>query len=434
MAEVAPQALYIGIDLGTSGCRACVIDEHQRLVADDSRHFDAGLESDPQHWWACTLQVLGQVIAQTNSRLAPQNMQQIPHAVIAVDGTSGTLLLCNANGTPVTPALMYHDSRSQAQATLIKQLAPAESGGHGATSALAKLMYLQHTPGAASAAYALHQADWISAQLSGHYGVSDENNCLKLGYDIIHRCWPEWFDDLGINRSLLPSVLKPGAPIAPIRKTLASDFGLPASTQIVAGTTDGVASTLATGIQTTGQAVTSLGSTLILKILSDRPVFSPAHGVYSHRLDDQWLVGGASNCGGKTLLQFFSLEQLQQMTPLLQPNQNTGLNYYPLPAVGERFPLNDATLTPRLTPRPEDDRIFFQAILEGLAEVEYQGYQLLTSLGAPYPTGVYTVGGGSHNMAWQSIRENKLGIKVYTSQQTQAAFGTALLAARHAKH
>ena len=75
---------------------------------------------------------------------------------------------------------------------------------------------------------------------------------------------------------------------------------------ICAGTTDGVASFIATRAAAPGDAVTSLGTTLVLKLLSDKPIFAPAQGVYSHRLGDRWLAGGASNTGGGALLAHFS--------------------------------------------------------------------------------------------------------------------------------
>ena len=75
---------------------------------------------------------------------------------------------------------------------------------------------------------------------------------------------------------------------------------------------------------------------------------------------DVWLVGGASNSGGAVLRKFFTDEQMRRMTPLLNPSQPTGLAYYPLPAMGERFPENDPQKQPRMEPRPSDDVVFFQ--------------------------------------------------------------------------
>jgi len=83
-------------------------------------------------------------------------------------------------------------------------------------------------------------------------------------------------------------------------------------------------------------------------------------GLYSHRLGDAWLVGGASNTGGAVLRRYFSDADLALLTPRMDASKPTGLDYYPLTAPGERFPVNDPGLQPRLEPRPEDDAVFLQ--------------------------------------------------------------------------
>ncbi len=64
------------------------------------------------------------------------------------------------------------------------------SGAHGASSALAKLLYLLTDGYIGDARHAVHQADWIAGRLANRHGISDENNALKLGYDPVARAWP----------------------------------------------------------------------------------------------------------------------------------------------------------------------------------------------------------------------------------------------------
>jgi sugar (pentulose or hexulose) kinase len=265
--------------------------------------------------------------------------------------------------------------------------------------------------------------------LTGRFGHSDYNNCLKLGYDVEALRWPDWLDSLDINQDLLPKVHKPGDEIGVLSPDMAKTFGLRADTRVLAGTTDGVASFLAAGATKPGHSVTALGSTLVLKLLSDKPVFSAEHGVYSHRLLNRWLVGGASNSGGAVLLQYFKIEQMREMTPQLDPQHLTGLEYYPLPGIGERFPINDPSMQPILEPLPGDSITFFQGILEGIAGIEAHGYQLLHKLGAPKVSEIRTTGGGAQNQAWTQIRERIVGVPVKPARSELAAFGTALLAA-----
>jgi len=418
-----PEPLYIGIDVGTSGCRAIAIDSDGTVVAEAAVLYpDDGDISSPSLWWSS----LTQVVTQLTVEIDPQRV-----LALAVDGTSATTLLTDAKCQPLSDALMYNDARSIAEAALIAANAPLDSGAHGPTSSLAKLLHLcqgQHAP---RAAHVMHQSDWLSARLSGRCGISDENNCLKLGYDVVNRRWPDWLDRLSLPRRLLPEVVSPGAPVGPLAADVAEALGLPYAVQVVAGTTDGVAAFLATGAADIGDAVTSLGSTLVIKLIADRPIFRPEFGIYSHRLGERWLVGGASNCGGATLLNYFSRQQLQLMTPELSPDMPTGLHYYPLPSVGERFPVSDPHKQPLLTPRPDDDVVFFQAILEGLADVEAQAYAQLAKLGAPALKSVRTVGGGATNAAWTQIRQQRLPVSFKPARHTQAAYGTALLAGGH---
>jgi sugar (pentulose or hexulose) kinase len=420
---------YLGIDVGTSGCRACLIDGRACVLAEVSaplpppRHIGGGFEQDPETWWT----VLGEVL----DRLAATRPLGGVKA-IAVDGTSGTLLCCDAAGTPLGPALMYHDARAIRQARTIATLAPPESAAHGPTSSLAKLLYLHAAGQTRKARHAVHQADWLAGRLAGRQGICDENNALKLGYDAVDRIWPTWLDHPEIPRGLLPEVVAPGRPIGTLAPVWCSRWGCAATTRIVSGTTDSTAGFIATGAGP-GEAVTALGSTLVLKVCAERPVYAPRHGVYSHRLGDHWLVGGASNSGGAVLRRYFTPAEIERLSARVQPRKPTGLDYYPLPAPGERFPEYNPQLPPRLTPRPADDAEFFQGLLEGIAAIEQRGYRLLQELGAPYPLRVHSVGGGAANAAWRAIRQALLGVPVSVAEHQSAAYGAALLARRGAE-
>jgi sugar (pentulose or hexulose) kinase len=418
-------SLSLGIDLGTSGCRATAIDADGTIHASAEVFFPtapashARHEQDPLLWWDATLKVLAEIAR----RITPNSI-----AALAIDGTSGTLLLTDASGRPLGPALMYDDARSLREAGIIAAIAPPECAAMGPTSALAKLLYLQARDLPPDARHALHQADWVAGRLAGRYGITDENNALKLGYDAIHRRWPSWLSHLDVRTDLLPDVVAPGTPIGTLDDPEARALGYPDHLRIVAGTTDSVAAFIATGAHAVGDAVTSLGSTLVLKLICDRPLFSQAHGIYSHRLGEHWLAGGGSNSGGAVLRHCFSIEEIDAMTPRLHPDHPTGLDYYPLIKPGERFPSNDPAMPPRLTPRPSDDVVFFQAMLEGIARIEALGYRRLEALGAPRPRKILTVGGGARNDAWTRIRQHVLQLPIERAEHDQACYGTALLA------
>ncbi|MCB1800882.1 MAG: FGGY-family carbohydrate kinase [Gammaproteobacteria bacterium] len=420
------ETCFIGIDLGTSGCRTIAIDPGGAVIAssraampESLRSADGGSEQQPEDWWQAASTTLADVIGQTDARVK----------AICVDGTSSSLLLCDADGRPCSPALMYDDQRAKDEAAIIERHAPAGSAARGASSALAKLMFLLRTPHSAGRArHAVHQADWIASRLTGRFGVSDENNALKLGYDPQQRKWPQWFEPLAVPASLLPRVSVVGDVLGTVSGQTAERFGLEPDTLVVAGTTDSNAAFLAAGATHCGEAVTSLGSTLVLKVLGERPVNAATYGVYSHRIGERWLIGGASNTGGSVLRRFFSDTELVALSAQIDPTTDSGLDYYPLPATGERFPIADPTLPARLAPRPTDKVRFLQGILEGIARIEAVGYRCLAELGAPYPVRVLSCGGGAANENWLRLRQRLLGVPVERATHDEAAYGSALLA------
>lgn len=414
--------LFLGIDLGTSGVRAVLIDANGAQIATAKATMaDFGSDlRDPEVWWQAT---------QTAVQAALQGIDARRIRALAVDGTSGTMLAVDVQGQPLGPALMYNDACTDAGLLAhIDTFAPASSAARGATSALARAIQLQSL----NPACLLHQADWISWQFSGRM-VSDGNNALKTGYDPVQGLWGEWIAETGLDIALLPEILEPGSFIGPITPAAAARFGLSEATQVVAGTTDGCASFLATGASQAGDAVSALGTTLTLKILSDRPIFAPEYGIYSHRLLGMWLAGGASNSGGAALLRHFSAQEIARLTPEMSPDLPTGLSYYPLPKDGERFPIVDPKMASRTEPRPASDAQFLQALFEGIAAVEALGFSRLAELGAPKLRRLCSVGGAAANPALTAIRTRVLEVAMEPPVSDEAAYGAALLARRGAR-
>jgi hypothetical protein len=422
-------AIGIGVDVGTSGVRAVALDAAGSALAragsalpTPARSPDGGVRQDPACWWQALVEVLRRLTAGVA-------LDQRPCA-LCLDGTSATVLLGSADCAPLSPALMYNDRSSTQAAALVATVAPADSPARGVTASLAKaLRLLADNPPDGAPARVLHQADWLTGRLLGRCGDSDWHNTLKLGYDPAAETWPDWLRRLPLPAAVLPRVHQPGTVLGVLAPAVAAETGLPEDTRICAGTTDSNAAVLATGADTIGDAVTSLGSTLVLKVLAERPVTASSYGVYSHRFGDAWLVGGASNSGGAVLRAHFDDEAIRRLSARIDPRQPSELDYYPLPAPGERFPVQDPHLQPRLTPRPADDARFLHGLLEGIARIERDGYRLLTRLGAPSPRRVLSIGGGAANDTWTALRRRLLGCPV-SQVPGEAAAGAATLALR----
>ena len=412
----------LGIDFGTSGARLVAIDTDCNVIWWGARDLVAG------QWRQVLFGLIQSVPIEIKSRVGR----------IAIDGTSSTVLLCDADGRLVGTPILYNDDRAKSVLEQLGSIAPARHLVLNATSSLAKLYWFASQPdlivGAASptenrARYFLHQADWLAYHLHGKLGISDYHNALKLGYDVESLDYPSWLEQ-SPYRSLLPQVCKPGTPIGTVMSAVAQELGLGADCLVCAGTTDSIAAFLASGVETPGAAVTSLGSTLAIKLLSQTRVDDVDYGIYSHRLDDLWLVGGASNTGGAVLRHFFSDLELVSLSQKIDPHAPSQLDYYPLLTPGERFPINDPDLPPRLAPRPDCQVDFLHGLLTGIAKIEARGYELLTELGATPITTVYTAGGGAQNQTWTRIRQRYSSVPISISKHQEAAYGAALLAQR----
>lgn len=362
-----------------------------------------------------------------------QPLEQV--ADICVDGTSATTLLCSENGKPLTTALMYHDQSSLKQAELIRKYAPRNSLANGPGSSLAKALQLyQDLEDTAinpdSDIMLQHQADWITGQLTGQSGNSDENNAMKAGYDIMMRRWPDWIQSILPRGFELPDVRLPGNRLSHQTSLPAQwqDMGFSGNVIVRVGTTDSTAAFLASKTTNMQTGATTLGSTLVIKQLSHKPFHDMQSGIYSHRIGDIWLVGGASNTGCAVINQFFTLDQIKFLSKQIDPQHPSDLNYYPLPDKGERFPVYDPDMLPRLSPRPRQDRLFLQGLMEGIAKIEKIAYQRLQGLGCGSVNHIISTGGGAKNTVWQQLRQRIIGINIELAQHNEAAYGSALLA------
>lgn len=416
----------LGIDVGTSGVRTAVVDPSGALVSSArAGHLNQNPDAiDATAWWSAVRSCLSaQMTALQTDGHDPQRIDRI-----CVDGTSGSIVLTDAALSPVGRALMYNSSGFHAEAEIIAKHAPDPHITRGSGSALARAMRLVSEDREGRAAHLLHQADYIIARLRGVGGTSDDNNALKTGYDPETRQWPTWFSDLGFPTHLLPTVERAGAPLGSIDGQLAEDLGLAADTRIHAGTTDSIAAFLAAAPLAEGVAVTSLGTTLAIKVLSPVRIDAPEYGLYSHKLGDQWLVGGASNTGGGVLLSVFSSDELAALSARIDPAAPSPLELYPLTKPGERFPVNDPDLAPRMLPRPADDAAYLHGLLEGIARIEAQCYDRIVEFGGTRPVRLFTAGGGARNEVWTQIRARVLGITPETAATSEASVGTARLA------
>ncbi len=363
-------------------------------------------------------------------RHLPSELRQNIGAV-ALAGTSGTLLLCREDGTRLEGsmglAMPYHQACPEQVAEVRRLLrTPSHPASQASGSVARALSLLERCRdlGAFSGLLLRHQADWLMGWLLGTWRWGEEGNNLRLGWDLLNQ---RWLGDLPSVpwAGALPRIVASGSVLGSVAPQVAFALGIREDCLVVAGTTDANAAVLAAD-PSDADGLTVLGTTLVIKQMVPAPI--QAEGVSCHRLNGRWLIGGASNTGAGILNRFFSAEQLAELSRQINPRIPSPLILRPLLGRGERFPVEDPLLEPILEPRPVSDASFLQALLEGIAEIERQGWQRLRELGAPPIQRIITLGGGARNPRWRQMRQRVLGVPVLNRPETSAARGMARLA------
>ena len=412
--------LGLGVDLGSSGLRLAVVDASGEQREAHASPYPAPF-SDPEGWRSGLIGLCRQLPADIRSAIG----------AIALDGTSGTLLLCRPDGSlgrgALGQALPYHQAcpEQQAQAQAIVGAAGPAGSASGSLARALGLLEMADGAGEPGPWLLRHQADWLMGWLLGDWRWGEEGNNLRLGWDLLHQRWAGSLAEQPWSPAL-PQICASGSTLGPLGPEAAKALGLSPSCQVVAGSTDANAAVLAAQPQAS-DGIAVLGTTLVLKQFSPIPITGP--GISCHRLAGQWLVGGASNAGAGILRRFFSDSQIAELSRQINPSERTGLALRPLPAPGERFPIDDPQLAPVLGPRPVSDVRYLQALLEGLTAIEAEGWARLRALGAPPVQRVISLGGGARNPQWRALRQQILGLPVLNRPHLSPALGMARLAA-----
>ncbi|MHC4479561.1 MAG: FGGY-family carbohydrate kinase, partial [Planctomycetota bacterium] len=267
--------------------------------------------------------------------------------------------------------------------------------------------------------------------LTGNYGRSDHTNVLKWGYDLLEDRWPDFIErDLGISPDLLPLVQAPGEEAGVLGAERAEQLGLPGGIPVAAGMTDGCASQVSCGAVEPGQYSTTIGTTMVVKGVSQRLILDPMGRIYCHRHPaGWWLPGGASNTGAECLAAEFEPEEIARCSAGALEHSPTELVAYPLRRRGERFPFHCPEAEGFLLGTARDRQELFAACLEGVACLERLAFETLQELGAAIEGPVLSAGGGARSDAWLQIRADTLARPVHRPAATGAAMGAAILAA-----
>lgn len=398
--------LFIGIDIATENVRAVAIDATASVYARTSWPLakvatagDKRLTQDPKSWVIAVENVLTQIGEQLKGD--GKNVK-----ALSISATSGTFVITDQSGSPLSDAAMYNDGRANSilgrGEKIIQQLNTAPP------------YYLANTP------------EFVIAHLSNTPVInlqSDTSHGLKIGVDLENVKYTDHALTEAARLNLtLPKLTLPGSKIANLSDKFASQFGFD-QIPIYAGMTDGCTAQISAA--GASGCVTSLGTTMVIKAVGRENIKGASF--YSHLLPkDSFLAGGASNIGGISYQKYlpdidnWSLKAVQFGT--------ANIVCYPLPAVGERFPFLSPNMKALQSGSASNEVEQFRAIMEAIAFTERYSYELLGNAGAQVSDQIATVGGGGKSDLLSQIRATVMGKKVSIMADSGSDIGAALLA------
>jgi len=331
---------------------------------------------------------------------------------------------------------MYDDTRAVEEARRVNEVGAAVWASLGyrmqPSWALPKLLWLlREYPDLLPGARLTHQADFINRRLVGREVSTDSSTALKTGYELVHDTWPhEVLAALGVPEEIMPGVVRPGTQIGKVTTEAAAMTGIPEGTPVIAGMTDGCAAQIGAGALSVGSWNSVLGTTLVLKGVTQELIRDPLGVVYSHRSPGGgWLPGGASSTGAGVLTARFPGRDLDALSEQAAAREPASVIAYPLVSRGERFPFTAPEAEGFVLGEPTDEIDLYAALLQGVAFIERLCFDYLDMLGAPTNGDIRLTGGGARSRYWCQIRADILDRQVSIPENAEAALGMAVLAA-----
>jgi len=425
--------VWVGLDLGTQSVRALVVTGNGQVLGAGtqkltSRRVGPRHEQDPEHWWRAV------------AAASAQALRDVPAdsvTGVAVDATSGSVLLMDSGGKALTTALMYDDTRAAGEVRWVNEAGDSlwtELGYRRMQPAwaLPKLLWLlKEYPGLIKDSRLAHQSDFINRRLVGHEVPTDTSNALKTGADLINETWPlDVMEALHVPAHLLPALVRPGTPIGSVCAEAAGLTGIPVGTPVLSGATDGCAAQLGAGALSVGSWNSVLGTTLVLKGVTKDLIRDPLGVVYSHKAPNgSWLPGGASSTGAGVISSDFADRDLSALERAARGHEPASVIAYPLVSAGERFPFVAPQATGFMLGNPADAADRYAAVLQGVGYIERLCFDYLDLLGAPVDGDLSLTGGATKSAYWCQLRADILGRPVTVPENPEPALGMAVLAA-----
>ena len=441
----------LGIDVGTGGTRALLIDEAGRVLASRTAEHQAfasphtgWAEQDPLDWWCACCRAVRELL----------RVSGIPNSEIAVVGFSGQMhgaVLLDSSGEPLRPALIWCDQRTADEARELTRQVGAErliswTCNPALTNfTLTKLLWVRKHEPLVFEKFRMLQLpkDYVRFRLTGKYAmdVADASGTLLL--DVANRRWSkEMTNATSIEASALPPLFESSEVCAKVSREGAAASGLAEGTPVVAGAGDQAAGAVGLGVVVPGSVHATIGTSGVVFASTDRPAMDPRGRLHTfcHAVPNRWHVMGVTQAAGLSLRWFRDqfggseansngkYDALIKEAATAPPGCD-GVMWAPY-LMGERTPHLDPDARAALVGlaanhgRPH----VLRAVLEGVAFSLRDTFSIFEEMHVPVRV-IRLGGGGARSALWQQIQADVYGHAAEILEAEEgAAYGAALLA------
>lgn len=436
--------LLLGLDIGTGGTRAVVIDETGRVVASasaDHPPFHSPMigwaEQDPDDWWIAGRSAVSAVL------------DIVPAKEIGAIGLSGQMhgaVVLDGDDKPVRPAIMWCDQRTAVQCDAITKSIGKDRlidlvGNPAVTGfTLPKMLWIRDTEPElwSRIRSVLLPKDYIRQKLSGVKATDVTDASGTLLFDVAKRKWSsEMLAAFDVDADILPAVLESVEITGEVSNEGADATGLVEGTLIVAGAGDNAAGAIGLGIVRPGMLSVTIGTSGVAFLVTDGPEIDPLGRIHTmcHAVPGLWHNAGVTQSAGLSLKwyrdtfagrrTFADLDALAATAP----SGSDGLIWLPY-LMGERTPHLDPSARAAwvgLTASHGESHIV-RSVLEGVAFSLRDSIEIFAELGSEV-TSTRLGGGGARSELWRKIQADVFGLPIEVSGQNEgSAFGAAILA------
>jgi xylulokinase len=435
----------LGIDVGTGGTRAVLIDGAGQIVASETiEHIPFAspqtgwAEQDPDDWWRAA-------VAAIRAVLSHENVTADSIAAIGLSGQMHGAVLLDADDKLLRPSIIWCDQRSEAQChQLTEQIGAARLIELTCNPALTgftlpKVLWVKdHEPEHWRRLRSLLlPKDYVRLRLTGDKAIDVADASGTLLLDVSARQWSrEMLDAAGLNDSVLPRLFESPEITGSVSQSAAELTGLRAGTPVVAGAGDQAAGAVGMGIVKPGSVSATIGTSGVVFAATNNPALDPKGRVHTfcHAIPNRWHVMGVTQGAGFSLRWFrdqFGLAPYDQLTAEAAevPAGANNLLWAPY-LMGERTPHLDPNARAALVglTASHTRAHVVRAILEGVAFSLRDSLEIFRDMNVPVQS-IRLGGGGARSKLWRQIQADVYAHAVDIVQAEEgAAYGAALLA------